>query len=92
MAWHMGHPLSQTLFTSLYIDKILTLKLQNVEDLSSPANSPSLTEPLTLRVLIAYCISVIKTCWHINERVKSEHFYEVGSPGPTSSSLILTIT
>ncbi|KFY09329.1 hypothetical protein V492_05531 [Pseudogymnoascus sp. VKM F-4246] len=76
MAWHMGHPLSQTLFTSLYIDKILTLNLQNVEDLSSPANCPSLTEPLTLRVLVAYCIAVIKTCWHINERVKSEHFYE----------------
>lgn len=77
MAWHMGHPLSQTLFTSLYIDKILTLNIHKVEDLSSPANSPTLAEPLILRVLVAYCIAVIRTCWHVNEQVKSEHFYEV---------------
>jgi N-alpha-acetyltransferase 35, NatC auxiliary subunit len=25
MAWHMGHPLNQTLFTSLYIDSLLSV-------------------------------------------------------------------
>lgn len=78
MAWHMGHPLSQTLFTSHYIDKILALKPRKVEDLSFVANCSQSTESLTLEILMAYCLAVIKTCWHVNNRVKSEHFYEVG--------------
>jgi len=34
MAWHMGHPLSQTLFTSLYIDRILTSNPKDAGHLS----------------------------------------------------------
>jgi len=34
-------------------------------------------EPLVLQVLRAYCLGLIKTCWFVNNRVKSEHYYEV---------------
>lgn len=79
MAWHMGHPLSQTLFTSLYIDRILTSNPKDAMHLSFETNGSSRTISLTLRVLKAYCIGVVKTCWHVNNRIKSEHFYEVCS-------------
>lgn len=77
MAWHMGHPLSQTIFTSLYIDRLLTSKKTNMEDI----HFGNVTgEPVTLRVLRAYCLGLIMTCSHVNNRVKSEHFYEVNTP------------
>jgi hypothetical protein len=78
MAWHIGHPLSQTIFTSLYIDKLLTSPTREVEDIrfSDGTDSP-VEESTPLMVLRAYCIGLIKTCWHVNDRVKAEHFYEV---------------
>jgi N-alpha-acetyltransferase 35, NatC auxiliary subunit len=81
MAWHMGHPLSQTIFTSLYIDKLLNSKKPKLEDIRfGILTDASYDEPLNLRVLRAYCLGLIMTCSHINNRVKSEHFYEVVSP------------
>lgn len=71
----MGHPLSQTLFTSLYIDNLLSSKYTGVE--SFQANKGG---SITLQVLQAYCLGLIKTCNHVNNRVKSEHFYEVSIP------------
>jgi hypothetical protein len=78
MAWHMGHPLSQTIFTSLYIDKLLNSKKPNLEDIRfGILTDASYDETLNLCVLRAYCLGLIMTCSHINNRVKSEHFYEV---------------
>lgn len=78
MAWHMGYPLAQTIFTSLYIDRILSpypTKLeQTVFDRSE--SSPAV-EPLAMGILRAYCLGLIKTCYFVNSRVKAEHFYEV---------------
>lgn len=74
MAWQIGHPLSQTIFTSLYIDHLFSIAPVNIESLcgaSSPNDSPF------LEILKTYCVGMIKTCWHVNNRVKSEHFYEV---------------
>jgi N-alpha-acetyltransferase 35, NatC auxiliary subunit len=77
----MGHPLSQTIFTSLYIDKLLNSKKPKLEDIRfGILTDASYDEPLNLRVLRAYCLGLIMTCSHINNRVKSEHFYEVVSP------------
>jgi N-alpha-acetyltransferase 35, NatC auxiliary subunit len=74
----MGHPLSQTIFTSLYIDKLLNSKKPNLEDIRfGILTDVSYDETLNLRVLRAYCLGLIMTCSHINNRVKSEHFYEV---------------
>ena len=29
-----------------------------------------------LQVLRAYCLGMLKACGYVNERIKSEHFYE----------------
>lgn len=34
-------------------------------------------EQLMLQVLRAYCLGMLKGCGYVNERIKSEHFYEV---------------
>lgn len=73
----MGHPLAQTIFTSLYIDEMLAhqpLTLDNIRFDSSKADGK---ERLELQVLRAYVIGLIKTCDHVNNRIQSEHYYEV---------------
>lgn len=76
MAWHMGHPLAQSVFTSLYIDRLLSSNPSTVEQATFHETHPS-DENFTLQILRAYCIGLIKTCFYINARVKSEHYYEV---------------
>ncbi|PSS22902.1 hypothetical protein M430DRAFT_33575 [Amorphotheca resinae ATCC 22711] len=77
MAWHMGYPLSQTIFTSLYIDRLLMPTPTSLEQTYfDKGGSCSVDEPLTLQVLRAYCLGLIKTCWFVNNRVRSEHYYE----------------
>lgn len=78
MAWHMGHPLAQTIFTSLYIDRILNPSPLSLNETRFDRDeSCAEDEPLMLQVLRAYCLGLIKTCWYVNNRVRSEHFYEV---------------
>ena len=92
MAWHMGHPLSQTIFTSLHIDRLLSpspLTLNQTHFDKSEGYSQH--EPLTLQILRAYCLGLIKTCWFVNNRVKSEHFYEVPSPSVIIELVLTTI-
>lgn len=80
MAWHQGYPLSQTIFTSLYIDRIMTPAPLNLEQTYfDRSESCSDEEPLTMQVLRAYCLGLIKTCAFVNDRVKAEHYYEVNS-------------
>ncbi|KUJ08475.1 amino-acid N-acetyltransferase-like protein subunit Mak10 [Mollisia scopiformis] len=77
MAWHMGYPLAQTIFTSLYIDKLLSpCPLSIQQTYFDTRHGSSIHEPLTVRILRAYCLGLIKTCSYINNRVKAEHFYE----------------
>jgi hypothetical protein len=78
MAWHMGHPLSQTIFTSLYIDRLLSpCPLSVDQTYFDRSEGCSSDEPLTLQILRAYCLGLIRTCSYVNNRVKSEHYYEV---------------
>ncbi len=78
MAWHIGHPLAQTIFTSLYIDRLLSPHPQSIQETYFDKRRNSVTdEPITLRVLRAYCLGLIKTCFYVDNRVKAEHFYEV---------------
>lgn len=74
----MGHPLSQTIFTSLYIDRILSPAPTSLDETYFDRSEKCLDdEPLTHQVLRAYCLGLLKTCFYVNSRVKSEHFYEV---------------
>jgi Mak10 subunit, NatC N(alpha)-terminal acetyltransferase len=78
MAWHMGHPLSQTIFTSLYIDRLLSPCPVTIDQTYfDRSESCSSDEPLTLQILRAYCLGLIRTCSYVNNRVKAEHYYEV---------------
>lgn len=74
----MGHPLSQTVFTSLYIDKLLDIT-QEIWEKRRFADATG-HESLCLRTLRAYCLGLIMTCSVVNNRIKSEHFYEVWFP------------
>lgn len=76
MAWHLGYPLSQTVFTSVYIDKMLDPAPTTLEQADFLRDRPG-EQQLLHRVLRAYCLGLIKTCWFVNERIKFEHYYEV---------------
>ncbi|KAI2788019.1 hypothetical protein POX_f08402 [Penicillium oxalicum] len=74
MAWHMGHPLSQTLFTSIYIDKLLWPTPKTLEEAQFD-RAPS-KYPLVGLVLRAYCLALVKACDYVHARVASEYYYE----------------
>lgn len=50
-------------------------------------------EHLMLQVLRAYCLGMLKSCGYVNERIKSEHFYEVSilHHGNNSGALLLKL-
>ncbi|KAL4790423.1 Mak10 subunit, NatC N-terminal acetyltransferase-domain-containing protein [Aspergillus venezuelensis] len=79
MAWHMGHPLSQTLFTSIYLDKLLWPTPQNYNDAhfgrGESVIEKNLPELVHL-VLRAYCLGLVKCCDLVHARVVSEFYYE----------------
>lgn len=76
----MGHPLSQTLFTSLYLDKLLWPVPKTVEEARfDRANIDSEKEgsPLLHVVLRAYCLALVKACDFVHDRISHEYYYEV---------------
>lgn len=78
MAWHMGHPLSQTLFTSIYLDKLLWPVPNTIEEIQFDRGNPADGRlPLVNLVLRAYCLALVKACDFVHARVVSEHYYEV---------------
>jgi hypothetical protein len=77
MAWHMGHPLGQTVFTSLYIDRLLDPCPTQIKETYFDRSESASNESLVFQILRAYCLGLVKTCGYVNERVKAEHYYEV---------------
>ncbi|KAI5787129.1 Mak10 subunit, NatC N-terminal acetyltransferase-domain-containing protein [Geopyxis carbonaria] len=80
MAWHMGHALSQTLYTCLYIDKLLSTYPRKLEDatfgkLKGNAEYTEAQE-LVVYVLRPYCLALIKCCGYVNKHMLSEQLYE----------------
>lgn len=75
MAWHMGHPLSQTLFTSIYLDKLLYPAPRNIED--ARFDRVSSESPLISLVLRAYCLALVKACDLVHSRIVTEYYFEV---------------
>ncbi|KAI9752782.1 MAG: hypothetical protein M4579_005488 [Chaenotheca gracillima] len=78
VAWHSGSPLAQTLFTSLYIDKLLWPEPRALADAQFCTGNlqDSASKPLLHKVLRAYSLSVVKCCGLVHERILKEHFYE----------------
>ncbi|RKF56339.1 N-alpha-acetyltransferase 35, NatC auxiliary subunit [Golovinomyces cichoracearum] len=56
MAWHMGHPLAQTIFTSLHIDRLLSPCPTSLEDTRFDRGVDD--EPTMNQVLRAYCLGL----------------------------------
>ncbi|KAL8728353.1 MAG: hypothetical protein Q9181_005374 [Wetmoreana brouardii] len=78
VAWHMGHPLSQSLFTSYHIDRLLwptpkSLEEANFFDRDQGFRSGKGVLHTAFR---AFCLALIKCCDFINRRIGQEHYYE----------------
>lgn len=83
MAWHMGHPLSQSLFSSFYIDRLLWPEPNSPEEARFDREGKIEHEnPLVHIVLRAYCIALIKTCAFVYQTICPQHFYEASSCQP----------
>lgn len=77
----MGYPLSQTLFTSIHIDRLLWPYEKLLADVGfSRGSLPPDSAPLVNLVLRCYCLMLIKCCDLIHATVTSQHYYEVGRP------------
>jgi hypothetical protein len=78
MAWHTGYPLSQTLFTSVYIDKLLwpeTKVLEQAQFYRGEIPNDRRPGPL-LEVLRAYCLAVIKGCDFVIAKITGRDYFE----------------
>lgn len=74
----MGHPLSQTLFTSLYIERLLWPEPKTLEQANYLRKEKPVPENEWLnRVLRSYCIATIKACHLVHSMVTRESYYEV---------------
>lgn len=92
----MGHPLSQTLFTSLYVDRILWPEPKTLEQASFSCLKMLKTKDVQLQtILSAYCLAVIKTCDFVHRKINQESYYEVRLPvcviGTFASVLIISV-
>ena len=78
MAWHMGYPLSQTLFTSFYLDRMLWPEPKSLDDARFERDQlKSSGNELVQVVLRAYCLALVKTCDYVHRTISREHYYEV---------------
>lgn len=79
MAWHTGYPLSQTLFTSVYIDKLLWPEPKTLEQSQFCPNGESAHGPQAqalLQVLRAYCLALIKGCDYVIAKITGRDYFE----------------
>lgn len=78
----MGHPLSQTLFTSIYLDRLLWPVPKTVEDARFDRGRGLSEPPIVGNVLRAYCLALVKACDFVHARVATEYYYEVSGSIP----------
>ncbi|KAL8670100.1 MAG: hypothetical protein Q9168_005345 [Polycauliona sp. 1 TL-2023] len=76
MAWHMGHPLSQSLFTSYHIDRLLWPEPKSLQEASFDRRESGTGNRMLHVVFRAYCLALIKCCDHVHTRIRAEHYYE----------------
>lgn len=89
MSWHLGYPLSQTLFTSFYVEALSTPDPRSIQEatfIRNGGHEPN--EQPMLQVLRAYCLGMLKSCGYVNERIKSEHYYEVSIHTQTTAVVL----
>ncbi|KAF8468341.1 Mak10 subunit, NatC N-terminal acetyltransferase-domain-containing protein [Kalaharituber pfeilii] len=80
MAWHSGNALSQTVLISLYIDKLLEsspVDLNHAIFYTEQPLNQSKHDFVLLNVLRGYCLGVIKSCFLVNNTIKSQYVLEI---------------
>lgn len=90
----MGHPLSQTLFTSLYLDKLLWPVPKTVEEARfdrTNTDSEKEKSPLLHVVLRAYCLALVKACDFVHDRISHEYYYEASRILLRQGAYLLTV-
>ena len=81
MAWHLGYPLSQTLFTNVYVDGILMPQPSSLEQADFIRDPKAREErPSMQLVLRAYCLGLLKSCSYVIKHITCELYFEVGIP------------
>jgi hypothetical protein len=76
MAWHQGYPLSQTLFTSVYIDRLLWPEPRSLEEAQFYRGNPGRATDALHDVLRAYCIGIVKCCDFVIGKITSRDYFE----------------
>ncbi|KAK0946508.1 N-alpha-acetyltransferase, non-catalitic subunit [Friedmanniomyces endolithicus] len=77
--WHDGYPLSQTIFTSLHVDRLLSPDNRPPYQLSygdMTLRIMTVEEQLVHIVLRAYCVALVKSCALVLHTIQSQNFYE----------------
>lgn len=76
MAWHQGYPLSQTLFTSVYIDKLLWPDPRSLEEAQFYRGDIKVATEAMHDILRAYCLATIKCCDFVITKITSRDYFE----------------
>ncbi|KAF2716425.1 Mak10-domain-containing protein [Polychaeton citri CBS 116435] len=81
MAWHEGHPLSQTLFRSLHIDRLLSPENRYPYTFFEDQKDQKRTdlndgESITHKVVRAYCLSLVKAMECVLELMQTQSWYD----------------
>ncbi|KAF2640615.1 amino-acid N-acetyltransferas-like protein subunit Mak10 [Massarina eburnea CBS 473.64] len=78
MAWHTGYPLSQTLFTSIHMDRLLWPEAKVLERAQFYRGeiAESKRPGTLLEVLRAYCLAVVKGCDYVIAKVQARDYFE----------------
>lgn len=78
MAWHMGYPLSQSLFTSYYIDKLLWPEPETLDQACFDRDRKLERKNTLLHIVLrSYCLALIKACDFVHRRIVTAQYYEV---------------
>ena len=78
MAWQMGNPLSQTLFISFYLDRMLWPEPKTLDQARFDRDNRAASGNEMVHVVLrAYCLGVIKSCDLVHRTISSELYYEV---------------
>lgn len=80
VAWHKGYPLSQTLFTSIHIDRLLSPEPKQLADSQFVRSLQDGNKDFTNKLFRAYCLGLIKCCDLVHTLITSQHYYEARTP------------
>lgn len=78
-SWHDGYPLSQTLFTSLHIDRLLSPDNwypYNFHLTEEDGEGFTESEKVVQGALRSYCLATIKCCEIVMQTIQFQHYYE----------------